>query len=545
MKRFLLFVLSIVTFYGANGQNATLPTLEQLTTLIKNKQAAFNKQSREIVSCTRETTFNWDLQTMAWDSSEQYIIEIDETNGYVSAKETIREYDDTTGWVLVQETNIYGSTNFEDINAHFDSIIVLATDQVSGDLIEYIKGYPTYSASGKILQLDILLNTGFFGIPLGIIPFGSNFFNYDANDFLIAESSKEFDFNTFDLINSDTTDYENNTAGQPLLETSWSWDADLGEYIPVSRYSYTYVALGGDRATQIYETWNETTPGWEFNSRTLYSYNKPGQVSNEEIQIGSPGNWVTVQEIDYAYDAQDRTTQILQQEVDANGIKTPLGRIINMYDTVEGWISTSLNQFYSNGVWENSFSSILEDCDNTGAAPDAPTSLTATAGGATTINLSWADNSVNETSFRIERSSNGVNFTEITQVNANNTSFSDSGLPSGTLFFYRVRAANQAGFSPYTNVASAETNTSSLNDPQALGFLKAYFTSVGTLQLEFDAAVQPQAVNVFDVQGRQLLQSTLVQGINQVEARQLFQGVYFAHVTFADGKTATLRVQKM
>jgi len=91
--------------------------------------------------------------------------------------------------------------------------------------------------------------------------------------------------------------------------------------------------------------------------------------------------------------------------------------------------------------------------------PAAPSNLTADAVSATQINLAWSDNSGNETGFKIERctGNNCTNFAQITQVGANVTSFSDTGLARNTRYRYRVRAFNAAGNSAYSNIADART----------------------------------------------------------------------------------------
>jgi hypothetical protein len=90
-------------------------------------------------------------------------------------------------------------------------------------------------------------------------------------------------------------------------------------------------------------------------------------------------------------------------------------------------------------------------------APSAPSDLTATTVDSARINLSWADNSNNEGSFLIERSADGVNFTQIASVTANQTAYSDTGLSGGTQYTYRVRATNSGGNSAYSSTASATT----------------------------------------------------------------------------------------
>ncbi|HWQ33109.1 MAG TPA: fibronectin type III domain-containing protein, partial [Blastocatellia bacterium] len=91
--------------------------------------------------------------------------------------------------------------------------------------------------------------------------------------------------------------------------------------------------------------------------------------------------------------------------------------------------------------------------------PAAPTSLTATAASKSQINLAWTDNSNNEDGFKIERcqGSGCTNFAQIATVPAGTTSFSNTGLSSGTVYTYRVRAYNSSGDSAYSNTASART----------------------------------------------------------------------------------------
>ncbi len=96
--------------------------------------------------------------------------------------------------------------------------------------------------------------------------------------------------------------------------------------------------------------------------------------------------------------------------------------------------------------------------------PAAPTGLVATAASSSWITLVWTDNSGNEDNFQIERctGSTCTNFSPINTVAANAWSYGDGGLAAGTTYRYRVRAWNAAGYSAYTNVASALTYPAAL-----------------------------------------------------------------------------------
>ena len=88
-----------------------------------------------------------------------------------------------------------------------------------------------------------------------------------------------------------------------------------------------------------------------------------------------------------------------------------------------------------------------------------PASPTATATGSSTIDLGWTDASSDETGFKIERSLNGSSgWTQIGTAAADATSYSDTGLSSGTAYYYRVRAYNTYGNSAYSASANDATD---------------------------------------------------------------------------------------
>lgn len=91
--------------------------------------------------------------------------------------------------------------------------------------------------------------------------------------------------------------------------------------------------------------------------------------------------------------------------------------------------------------------------------PVAPSVLAATPVSNSQINLTWVDNDVTETGFKIERCTglDCTDFAEIGVVGVNVTGYSDSGLAGSTSYSYRVRAYNGIGDSDYSNPASATT----------------------------------------------------------------------------------------
>jgi chitodextrinase len=92
----------------------------------------------------------------------------------------------------------------------------------------------------------------------------------------------------------------------------------------------------------------------------------------------------------------------------------------------------------------------------------------------TTVELAWADNSNNEQAFRIAISRDGGNsWDNVGVVGPNQTSFRATGLHPGTNYWFKVRAANDHGYSQYTNVVHVATPVPPILQPVAPSHLFA------------------------------------------------------------------------
>ncbi|HKV12199.1 MAG TPA: fibronectin type III domain-containing protein [Thermoanaerobaculia bacterium] len=90
-----------------------------------------------------------------------------------------------------------------------------------------------------------------------------------------------------------------------------------------------------------------------------------------------------------------------------------------------------------------------------GAAPVAPTRLTAKVTAATAITLTWLDRATNEDEYRIEFKRKGTSkYQQALTVPAGATSAVVEGLTPGVTYLFRVRASGNGKLSKYSNVVT-------------------------------------------------------------------------------------------
>jgi len=106
-----------------------------------------------------------------------------------------------------------------------------------------------------------------------------------------------------------------------------------------------------------------------------------------------------------------------------------------------------------NAVGESADSTQASATPSAPTIPAAPSNLTLSTS-KKKVRLNWVDNSNNETGFKIERSTDGVNFAQIATVGANIITYQNTGLTSGVRYYYRLRATNASGDSAYSNTAN-------------------------------------------------------------------------------------------
>jgi hypothetical protein len=93
----------------------------------------------------------------------------------------------------------------------------------------------------------------------------------------------------------------------------------------------------------------------------------------------------------------------------------------------------------------------------TPTAPAAPSSMAVRSNAYNGVSLGWVDNSTNESGFKLERSGDGVNFSEIATLGTDATSFADGSVAARSTYYYRVRAFNSVGGSGFSNTVGVTT----------------------------------------------------------------------------------------
>src|SRR5262249_7937245 len=84
---------------------------------------------------------------------------------------------------------------------------------------------------------------------------------------------------------------------------------------------------------------------------------------------------------------------------------------------------------------------------STPLVPAAPTGLAFSQVGGQAMTLSWTDNATNEVGYAIWRSTDGVNYSFVTQTAANAASSAQSGLTAGTTYSWIARAVAEGALS--------------------------------------------------------------------------------------------------
>jgi hypothetical protein len=219
---------------------------------------------------------------------------------------------------------------------------------------------------------------------------------------------------------------------------------------------------GSATSITIYGAYNAGTGRFDDFTLDQQTSSTPPAAPSSLTATASGANSITVNWTD---NSSDETGFKLERKTGSGGTWAEInGSIAANTVTLNNTGLTASTQYYYrirsfNSAGNSSYSNEASATTTATPPPAAPSGLTATTSGSGTINLSWADNSNNETGFKLERKTgSGGTWAEINgSIAANATTFSNTGLTASTTYYYRVRSFNAAGNSSYSNEASATT----------------------------------------------------------------------------------------
>jgi YVTN family beta-propeller protein len=218
-----------------------------------------------------------------------------------------------------------------------------------------------------------------------------------------------------------------------------------------------YVACTGDNTVKVVRTSNNTT------AATIDVGNQPWGVA-----VGSDGQYVFVtnsggDSVTVITTSDNEVADTITVGDNPMGVAAPLNGdfayVVNQIGDRIHVIDVSSDTISAEEIGVNELDGAVSiGAFIGGPPPTAPSGLEAETSGDTEIELTWNDNSSDESGFKIERREDEENaFVQVAKVDDDTESYTDNELEGGTTYHYRIRSYNEAADSEASDTAEATT----------------------------------------------------------------------------------------
>lgn len=260
------------------------------------------------------------------------------------------------------------------------------------------------------------------------------------------------------------TDNSNNEASFYIEDsTDGGFEFDSAGTAPANATGLTIGSLtaGGSYAFRIYAI---STTGDQSGFSNVATATPATPVSPPTVPTSLSTISVSATEVDVSW-VDNSTSEdgfSIEQSIDGGSTFTPIDSVgpnITTYASQD--LSAATNYVFRvqafNAAGNSNYTNAAGVTTPTGTIPAAPSGLMAAAASGTQVDLTWLDNSADESGFAIEQSTDGTNFTAITTTDPDATTFAVQGLNPSTPYYFRIRATGTGGSSVYTSIVSATT----------------------------------------------------------------------------------------
>jgi len=160
------------------------------------------------------------------------------------------------------------------------------------------------------------------------------------------------------------------------------------------------------------------------------------------------------------------------------------------------------------------------------------------------MHLSWADQSINEQGFIVERKTADTEWQELTRTIANNRFYTDNVTLYSTEYFYRVKAYNTLGISVPSNSISVISPVDPNTGVSELSGDRTHYVYPNPVQDKF-TLVSPlnSEMKLFDIVGKLMLEKNNCSPSEVIDLSAFSKGIYFLH-SIDNKKTNVIKLIK-
>ncbi|QOV88077.1 fibronectin type III domain-containing protein [Humisphaera borealis] len=264
------------------------------------------------------------------------------------------------------------------------------------------------------------------------------------------------------------TELEAVTNSEDRIDLSWSAPAGASGFVvyrSLDGVNYTSIATLGSseltysdtgltEATDYYFEVVATNAGGESAAAGTFGTTKPLAPDTVSVQANS----ATSVTVTWSDNSAGEDGYYVEVSTDGGSTFSDAGQVLADVETLNVTVAEGTSPVFRVRAIKSGVFSPYSETATTDTIPAAPSAVAVNSVSAASLSVTWADNSANETGFRIERSTDGINFVQVGTADAGETTFTDTGLDEGTEYTYRVRATmGVSRNSAYSDTDSAVT----------------------------------------------------------------------------------------